>query len=79
MFTKIRKVIFCKAVATTYCRTCHAVFGKTISVMAGEAGAENRWYGPAATAFIDRLLAEPNHCTNQFIYFTRKSRRSYQD
>jgi len=75
MLTQIRRLIFCKTVTTTYCRTCHAVFGKTISVMAGEAGAKDRWYGLAAITFIDWLLAEPNHCANQFIYYTRLNRR----
>lgn len=75
MLTQVRKLIFSKRVATAYCTTCHALFGKTISVMAGEAGAEGRWYGGICIRFIDWLLAEPNHCANQFIYYTRLNRR----
>lgn len=75
MLAQARKFIFTRQVSTAYCRTCQALFGKTISVMAGEAAAEARWYGPASATFIDWLLAEPNHCANQLIYYTRKNRR----
>lgn len=78
MLRQVRKVIYSRQVATAYCMTCHAVFGKTFSVMAGEAGANGRWYGLVCARVIDALLAEPDHCANQFIYYTRKNRRSLQ-
>lgn len=48
-----------------YCRTCSMLFGKTISLMAGEAQALGRWYGSPSASFINWLLRDPDHCENE--------------
>jgi hypothetical protein len=65
---------FARRVTIFYCRSCHALFGKTISVMAGEAEAAGRWYGAPGAALIDWLLREPDHCASQLIYYRRARR-----
>lgn len=50
------------------------LFGKTISVMAGEADAQGRWYGAPGAALIDWLLRDPDHCANQLVYYRRSLR-----
>ena len=52
-------------VARFYCRTSRRLFGKTLSLMAGEAHAMGRWYGGPCTWFINRLLRDPMHCENE--------------
>lgn len=53
---------------------CYAIFGKTISVIAGEVEADGRWYGAILVLFIDWLLREPDHCANQLVYRRRLNR-----
>ncbi|MHA1164941.1 MAG: hypothetical protein ACTSP0_05085 [Alphaproteobacteria bacterium] len=48
-----------------YCRTCGALFGKTLSFMAGEAHALGKWYGGPCCQFINWLLRDPMHCANE--------------
>ena len=48
-----------------YCGTCYLLFGKTISVMAGEAEAQEKWYGYSCCIFINWLLRDPKHCVNE--------------
>lgn len=48
-----------------YCKTCHLFFGKTFSVMAGEAEEQGKWYGLLYCASIDWLLRDPRHCQNE--------------
>ena len=45
-------------VARVYCRTCRALFGKTLSFMAGEAEALGLWYGAPCCSFINWLLRD---------------------
>ena len=52
-------------VARVYCRTCQVLFGKTLSLMAGEAEQEGRWYGRPCCAFINWLLRDADHCENE--------------
>jgi len=56
---------FYRHVARVYCRACRALFGKTLSLMAGEAEAQGRWYGRPCCSFIDWLLRDPYHCANE--------------
>lgn len=74
MLMQARKLIFNKRVTNAYCMTCHATFGKTISVMAGEAEEAGIWYGKLGARFIDWLLSEPHHCANQLFYYRRLHR-----
>ena len=48
-----------------YCRTCNLLFGKTISVMAGEAREQERWCGQLLCVAIDWVLRDPNHCAQE--------------
>lgn len=48
-----------------YCRSCLALFGKTLSFMAGEAHALGKWYGRPCARFINWLLRDPLHCENE--------------
>ena len=52
-------------VAPVYCRACRALFGKTLSFMAGEAEALGKWYGRPCCSFINWLLRDPGHCANE--------------
>ncbi len=52
-----------------YCRTCNLIFGKTLSVMAGEADAQGKWYGYSCCIFINWLLRDPKHCVNELNNF----------
>ena len=52
-------------VARVYCRTCRALFGKTLSFMAGEAQQQGKWYGGPCSKFINWLLRDPEHCANE--------------
>jgi len=74
MQVKTRPIRFPRHVAVAYCTACHALFGKTLSVMAGEAHADGRWYGQFCTIFIDWLLRDPDHCANQLLYYRRLNR-----
>lgn len=74
MHIEVRNKTFPRQVTIAYCTTCHALFGKTVSVIAGEAEAEGRWYGTPLAAFIDWLLREPRHCASQLIYYRRLNR-----
>jgi hypothetical protein len=75
MMSYARRLILSRQVVSAYCLACHRLFGKTISVMAGEAGEARRWYGRASVAFIDWLLDEPHHCATQLVYYRRLERR----
>lgn len=74
MHAKPRPIRFPRHVAVAYCTACHTLFGKTISVMAGEALEDGRWYGRPGAAFIDWLLRDPGHCANQLVYYRRLHR-----
>lgn len=74
MSARVQPVAFGRRVTAFYCRACHVFFGKTLSVMVGEADAGGFWYGAPAAAFIDWLLRDPGHCANQLVYY-RRSRR----
>lgn len=74
MPSTVQPVRFARRVTIFYCSSCHLLFGKTISVMAGEANAAGRWYGGPSAAFIDWLLRDPDHCANQLIYYRRLRR-----
>lgn len=74
MSAKVQPVAFGRRITAFYCRACHVFFGKTLSVMVGEADAGGLWYGASAAAFIDWLLRDPGHCANQLVYY-RRSRR----
>lgn len=74
MSARVQPAVFGRRITIFYCRTCSVLFGKTVSVMVGEAQAEGRWYGALSAAFIDWLLRDPGHCANQLIYY-RRSRR----
>ncbi len=66
-----------RQVIVFYCRSCHRLFGKTISVMLGEAEEQGRWYGYTSCIFINWLLRDPNHCQNElndFRTFIKHSR-----
>ena len=52
-----------------YCAICQKLFGRTFSVMAGEAQDKGYWLGSAACVFIDLLLRDPGHCENEFNAF----------
>lgn len=56
---------FGQHVALLYCRTCRRLFGKTLSLMVGEAQALGRWYGSPCARFINWLLQDPEHCENE--------------
>ena len=56
---------FYRHVTRVYCRACRALFGKTLSLMAGEAEAQGRWYGALCRRFIDWLLRDPGHCETE--------------
>jgi len=56
---------FEKHVRIVYCETCTVLFGKTLSVMAGEAQHEGRWYGRSCCIAINWLLRDPDHCVNE--------------
>ena len=56
---------FYRQFVRVYCRTCRALFGKTLSFMAGEAHALGRWYGGPCSRFINWLLRDPEHCENE--------------
>lgn len=58
-----------RRVIVFYCRSCHRLFGKTISVMLGEAEEQGRWYGYTSCIFINWLLRDPNHCQNELHHF----------
>jgi len=60
-----RARVFTPHVARVYCRACGALFGKTLSFMAGEAHALGKWYGGPSTQFINWLLRDPMHCENE--------------
>ncbi len=74
MVVKVQKSKLPRKVTDAYCKACYALFGKTLSVMAGEALMEERWYGIASVTFIDWLLGEPYHCAMQLVYFRRRNR-----
>lgn len=74
MPVKVQQVAFGRRVTIFYCRSCEAVFGKTISVMIGEAVVAGRWYGGPSAVFIDWLLRDPEHCANQLVYYRRARR-----
>jgi hypothetical protein len=48
-----------------YCLVCRALFGKTLSFMAGEAQQQGKWYGSPCSTFINWLLRDPEHCSNE--------------
>jgi len=52
-----------------YCRVCERMFGKTISVMAGEAEQNGRWYGPTLCLTINWVLRDPDHCAQHLSRF----------
>ena len=56
---------FYRHIVRFYCRSCRALFGKTLSLMAGEAEQDGRWYGGYCCRFINRLLRDPEHCANE--------------
>ena len=56
---------FEQQVILLYCGTCYLLFGKTISVMAGEAEEQGKWYGFFCCIFINWLLRDPKHCVNE--------------
>jgi hypothetical protein len=62
-----RARVFTPHVARVYCRTCRALFGKTLSFMAGEAQEQGKWYGGPSSQFINWLLRDSNHCENELI------------
>lgn len=65
MQTQVQSFDFGKQVTVIYSATCHSLFGKTISVMAGEAQAQGRWYGPPCCIVINWLLRDSMHCANE--------------
>ena len=48
-----------------YVVTCHLLFGKTLSFMAGEAQEQGKLVGLVCVAFINALLRDPAHCENE--------------
>jgi len=48
-----------------YVVTCHLLFGKTLSFMAGEAQEQGKLAGLVCAAFINALLRDPAHCENE--------------
>jgi len=48
-----------------YCLVCRALFGKTLSFMAGEAEELGKWHGALSCRFINWLLRDPEHCANE--------------
>lgn len=74
MRTAVQARNFPRNVTVAYCTACHALFGKTISVIAGEAEARGVWYGLMLASAIDAFLREPDHCANQLVYYRRLNR-----
>lgn len=74
MSARSQRVAFARGITVFYCRACHALFGKTLSVMIGEADAAGRWHGAAGAAFVDRLLRDPGHCAKQLVHYRRARR-----
>lgn len=60
-----RALGFEQKIVRLYCRACRLIFGKTLSVMAGEAEAQGKWYGRTCSQFIDWLLRDPGHCEKE--------------
>ena len=54
-----------RPVTVVYSATCYLLFGKTISVMAGEAAEFGYWYGSLFSLAINWLLRDPAHCVNE--------------
>lgn len=65
MQTQLQSVPIGKPVTVVYSATCYFLFGKTISVMVGEAYELGCWYGPPSAAAINWLLRDPDHCASQ--------------
>ena len=60
-----RAFSFERQLVWVYGWTCRLLFGKTLSVMAGEAERQGKWYGCPCTHFINWLLCDPCHCENE--------------
>ena len=58
-----------RQVILLYCRACNMLFGKTISVIAGESEEQGKWYGCLCYIFINWLLRDPKHCANELNNF----------
>ena len=52
-----------------YCSICNRLFGKTFSVMAGDAAERGKWYGRVFSGAINWLLREPGHCAEELSKF----------
>ncbi len=56
---------FDQRIVWAYGWTCRLLFGKTLSVMAGEAQAQGRWMGCICARSINWLLRDPEHCESE--------------
>ncbi len=59
-----------------YVMTCHLLFGKTLSFMAGEAQEQGKLVGLVCVAFINSLLRDPAHCENELRGVRNEQRRA---
>lgn len=67
MQTEFHQSTIGRPVTVVYSATCYLLFGKTISVMAGEAAEFGYWYGESCCEVINWLLRDPQHCVNELI------------
>ena len=59
-----------------YVLSCHLLFGKTLSFMAGEAQEQGKLAGLVCAAFINALLRDPAHCENELRGVRNKQHRA---
>ncbi len=60
---------FEQQIVILYGWTCRQLFGKTLSVMAGQAEEQGKWYGCHCCIFVNFLLRDPRHCADELKKF----------